>query len=84
MLAMGGDEVFQVSMSFFRLRLGLFERDLVKHLNISVSIVCRICQTWIHFIYLCFKDLPLWPTWDFVNCTCLSVFRSSTLPPGSL
>ena len=50
-----------------RLRLGLFERDLAKRFNISTSTVSRICRTWIRFIYLRFKESPLWPSRDLVN-----------------
>jgi len=45
-----------------QLRLGLFERDLANHFNISVSTVCHICRTWICFMYLRFKEIPLWPS----------------------
>ena len=34
-----------------RLRLGLFERDLAKRFDVSTSTVCRICRTWICFMY---------------------------------
>ena len=50
-----------------RLRLGLFEKDLANRFNISVSTVCRICRTWIRFMYLRFKEIPLWPSKDLVN-----------------
>ena len=44
-----------------RLRLGLFERDLAYRFGVSVSTVSRICITWINFLYLKLKELPLWP-----------------------
>ena len=50
-----------------RLRLGLFEKDLTNRFNISTSTVCRICRTWIRFMYLRFKEIPLWPSRDLVN-----------------
>ena len=50
-----------------RLRLGLFERDLANRFNVSVSTVCRICRTWIRFMYLRFKKIPLWPSRSLVN-----------------
>ena len=50
-----------------RLRLGLFEKDLANRFNISTSTVCRICRTWIRFMYLRFKEIPLWPSRDLVN-----------------
>ena len=50
-----------------RLRLGLFEKDLANRFNISTSTVCRICRTWIRFMYVRFKEIPLWPSRDLVN-----------------
>ena len=49
------------------LRLGLLERDLAYRFNISISTVSRICRTWIRFMYLRFKEIPLWPSRDLVN-----------------
>ena len=43
-----------------RLRLGLLERDLAYRFKISVSTVSRICRTWVRFMYLRFKEIPLW------------------------
>ena len=50
-----------------RLRLGLLEKDLANRFNVSTSTVCRICRTWIRFMYLRFKEIPLWPSKDLVN-----------------
>ena len=50
-----------------RLRLGLLERDLAYRFKISVSTVSRICRTWVHFMYLRFKEIPLWSSRDLVN-----------------
>ena len=44
-----------------RLRLGLMEKDIAYRFNISQSTVLWIIITWINFMYLQFKDLPLWP-----------------------
>ena len=44
-----------------RLRLGLMEQDIAYRFNISQSTVSRIIITWINFMYLQFKELPLWP-----------------------
>ena len=43
-----------------RLRLGLFEQDLAYRFAVSQSTVSRIINTWINFIYLQFKQIPLW------------------------
>ena len=50
-----------------RLRLGLFEKDFTNRFNVSTSTVCRICRTWIQFMYVRFKEIPLWPSKDLVN-----------------
>ena len=47
-----------------RLRLGLFEQDLAYRFAVSQSTVSRIVNTWINFIYLQFKQLPLWAPQD--------------------
>ena len=44
-----------------RLRLGLFEQDLAYRFGISQSTVSRIFYTWINFLFLQFKQIPLWP-----------------------
>ena len=51
------DEFFLVLV---RLRLGLFEQDLAYRFAVSQSTVSRIINTWINFIYLQFKQIPLW------------------------
>ena len=43
-----------------RLRLGLFEQDLAYRVAVSQPTVSRIINTWINFIYLQFKQIPLW------------------------
>ena len=54
-------------MVLVRLRLGLFKKDLADRFNVSVSTVSRICRTWITFLYMRFKELPLWPSRDLVQ-----------------
>ena len=70
MFAMEEVELSLASMSFLVLvclKLGLFERDLANHFNVSVSTVYHICHTWIRFMYLRFKETPLWPSQSLVN-----------------
>ena len=57
----------RVFLVLVRLRLGLFEKDLANHFGTSVSTVCRICITWINFLYLKLKELPLWSGHDLVK-----------------
>lgn len=54
-------------MILVRLRLGLFEKDLADRFNVSISTVSRICRTWITFLYMRFKELPLWASQDLVQ-----------------
>ena len=47
-----------------QLHLGLFEQGLAYRFAVSQSTVSRIVNTWINFIYLQFKQLPLWAPRD--------------------
>ena len=58
-----------------RLRLGLFEKDLADRFDISVSTVSRICITWINFLYVRFKELPLWPRKESIQSHMPRVFK---------
>ena len=44
-----------------RLRLDLLQQDLAYRFGISQSSVSRILTTWIKFVYLKLKRIPLWP-----------------------
>ena len=50
-----------------RIRLGLFERDLADRFGTYISTVSRICITWLNFLHLRLKELPLWPGRDVVK-----------------
>ncbi len=43
-----------------RIRLGLFEKDLAYRFGISTSTMSCICITWINFLFIKLKELPLW------------------------
>ncbi len=58
-----------------RIRLGLFENDLAYRFDVSVSTVCRICITWINFMYVRLKSLPLWPKREVVQSYMPAVFK---------
>ena len=60
-----------------RLRLGLFEQDLADRFGISSSTVSRICRTWLTFLYLKFKEIPLWPPKEVVQGSMPSCFREA-------
>jgi len=50
-----------------RLRLGLMEQDLADRFEISQSTTSRIILTWINFLFLKFKQIPIWPPRDFIR-----------------
>ena len=58
-----------------QLPVGLLEKDLTDRFGISVSTVSRICITCINFIYICLKDIPLWPTHGLVQAHMPKVFK---------
>ena len=62
-------------MILVRLCLGLLKRDLADRFGVSASAVSRICHTWITFLYLRLKELPLWPSCDLVQSYMPKSFR---------
>jgi len=54
-------------MTMLRLRAGLFEQDIANRFQVSQSTVSRIICTWINFLYLKLKDIPLWPPRELVQ-----------------
>jgi len=42
------------------------EQDIAYRFNISQSTVSRIIHTWINFLFLQFKEIPLWPKKEVV------------------
>ena len=52
------------------LRLGLMEEDLAYRFGISQPTVSRIITTWINFLFLKFKEIPLWPPIELVKVIC--------------
>lgn len=58
-----------------RLRLGLMEQDLADRFEISQSTVSRITNTWINFLYLKLKEIPLWPPKELVKANMPKQFR---------
>ena len=72
------DEFF---MTLVRLRLGLLEQDLADRFGISTSTVSRIFTTWINFLYLRLKDLPLWPPKEIIDAYMPQVLNLYTQLP---
>ena len=62
-------------MTMLRLRAGLFEQDIANRFQVSQSTVSRIVCTWINFLYLKLKDIPLWPPRELVQMNMPKQFR---------
>lgn len=60
-----------------RHRLGLLELDLEYRFNVSQPTVSRITVTWINFLYLQFKELPLWPPRELINANMPKQFKKT-------
>lgn len=52
-----------------------FEQDLADHFGVSCSIVSRIFTTWINFLYIKLKEIPLWPPREVVHSSMPKSFR---------
>ena len=48
------------------------------HFGISVFTVSHICITWINFLYVKLKELPLWPCREMVQAHMPQALNSST------
>ena len=59
-----------------RLRLGLLEQDLADRFGLSCATISRIFTTWINFMYLKLKEIPLWPPRDIVQANMPKCFRN--------
>ena len=64
-------------MTLVRLRLGLVEQDLAYRFGVSQSTVSRITCTWINFLYVKLKELPLWPPKELVKANMPKEFKAS-------
>ena len=53
----------------------LLEKDLAYRFGISISTVSRICITWINFLYIKLRELPLWPKKEIVQAYMPHVFK---------
>ena len=58
------DEFFLILVC---LRLGLLEQDIAYQFGISQSTVSRIFTTWINFLFIQFKQIPLWPPKEVID-----------------
>ena len=68
------NELFSV---LCRLCLRLLEQDLAYQFAISQSTMSRICVTWINFLYVKLKEIPIWPSREQVNENMPICFKES-------
>ena len=60
-----------------RLRLGLLQQDPADQFGLSYATTSRIFTTWINFLYLKLKEIPLWPARDVVQANMPKCFKDS-------
>lgn len=60
-----------------RLRLSLLEKDLAYRFGISPATVSQIWKTWMNFLYLQFKEIPLWPSKAMVKAYMPKCFQDA-------
>ena len=65
----------ELFLTLIRLRVGLMEQDLAYRLNVSQSTVSRTIITWINFMYLELKKIPLWPPKEVVQVNMPKAFK---------
>ena len=57
----------ELFITLCRLRQGLPEEHLAHLYGVSQSTISRIIITWVNFLYLKFKDIPMWPSREVDN-----------------
>ena len=65
----------ELFMTLIRLRVGLMEQDLAYRFGVSQSTVSRIIITWINFLYLELKKIPLWPPKEIIQVNMPKAFK---------
>ena len=52
-------------------------KRLAYRLNVSVNTISRIWKTWLAFLYLQFKEIPIWPSIEIVNTYMPKCFKGA-------
>ena len=65
----------EMFLTLVRLRLGLMEQDLAYRFGISQSTSSRMIITWINFMYLQLKTIPLWPPKEVIRSNMPAAFK---------
>ena len=63
-------------MTLCRLRQGFPEQDLAVRFQVSQPSVSRILVTWINFLYVKFKEVPIWPCRELIDEYMPACFRT--------
>ena len=64
-------------LTMVRLRLGLMEQDLAYRFGISQPTVSRIICTWINFLYLKLKEIPMWAPRGLIQANMPQSFKDN-------
>ena len=67
------DELFLV---LYRLRCNPLEKDIGDRFGLHPSSISRIVITWINFLYLKLRQLPIWPSRQTVDDTMPACFKA--------
>ena len=57
----------ELFITLCRLRQGFGEEHLAHLYGVSQATISRIIITWVNFLYLKFKDVPMWPSRELIN-----------------
>ena len=57
----------ELFITLCRSRQGFGEEHLAHLYGVSQATISRIIITWVNFLYLKFKDVPMWPSRELIN-----------------
>ena len=65
----------ELFLTLIRLRLGLMEQDIAYRFNLSQPTMSRIITTWVNYMYLELKKIPLWPSKEVIQSNLPMAFK---------